>query len=1676
MTPSPAESKTISKAEMEPRRYQLELLDYVMHRNAIIYLPTGAGKTYVAIMALKRFSHQMQETIENGGKRAIFMCNTVELARQQAIELKRCTNLAIGFYVGERDVDSWSRKKWDEEIRVNQILVGTAQIFLDIVSQNYIKITDLSVVVIDECHHATKSHPMHEFMRHFRDIADKSKLPRVIGLTGVLLKGNKLAKIREELENLEATFRGNIVTVSSIEEYRNVMVYSTKPTEKLVTYSSQGHNFKLHDTIKSIIAECFVAVDAWDLGVIPAKQTKNLGTLREPNKKNFLKNLLNDFLYQTNEFGLYASAIAIMSPIIEFEVKKRQAETIALRNLYRYTISVCEKIRHMLIMELKEEDSDPDSACHTTDIILNFATPKMRTLLGLLSDLFENKDPTGIRCLIFVERRYTAKCVYYVLKKYIEQKPGLAETLRPQFMVGRNSIMPSIESILDQKWNKSVIEGFRTGECNLLVCSNVLEEGIDIQACNYVFAYDPLKTFNSYVQTKGRARSNESLYAIFAPDINKAKIITQIQNYKAAHQMIQEFLIGRILDRDDPKEEAIAEQFVDLIPPFLLPSGACLLASGALALLHRYCQLLPTDAFGAAMPWFTKKTTESGIFVELRMPLQSSVKDTITSDIYPTSKQAKISAAFKVCKLLYEQGELNDRLLPVTKRECVAKVSEDLFEHWKKFNDDVTSKTAGKQQRRLYNRKYPEELQNAIPQLNEVCYAYEIHAIPHFEKDDYTEHIAELLQTNRNYAILSRKRIPPLAEMPLFMNQGKLSVKVAPQPITLTISSQQQLQQLCKFHLMIFRDLLECWKTFFVLDQRNHENSYLIVPINAGKIDWELVQNFQRLLPQRSYSVIERKKKVYKPEDYVGKVINKWYSGRDNQRFVVTKVLTDLTPLSPFDNNQYSSYVDFIDCKYKNEVDYVVQPNQFLLEVRALTSRRNFFINAVGKATKGHKNNCAIRLIPELCHNFMYPGDMWMKALLLPSILHRVHFMLHAENLRLRVNRFLGIVERTSYQPKQLLVDESLSRAVDLDGNAMEQPEEPKKLLPALPTRSTKVEYEVMNLTDTVAWKEYMEPEDFSRKPDSIFPVELDYYYKFISGLAMELDALKLSEDEWSPSQSQLNMPKISPLAFENNVARMSLCDAPLADKRRLHILELTLSGQTMQTAEQADFLAAITTAGANDVFDMERFEFLGDSFLKFSISLYLVHKYPKWHEGFLTEIKGKLVSNKNLIYCMLDTDIPERICGYLFKPPHEWLPPLISLPRNILELIESNDNIMKCLTPSDLYAIELDDDEIANGCCSTDNLSKLVACSTQTHKMIEGPAAEEARLDNELNLFIYKETLRDKVVADTMEAILGVCVKNYGIYNTFRMLEFFGICKPEPGQSFMRLMDLKLGSPLLHANISAREVDSFLINYPKLEENLGYKFRDRAYLLQALTHPSYPTNRITGCYQELEFIGDAILDFLVSCFIFERYRHKTPGMLTDLRSALVNNITLGCVCVRHRFHLFLLAENSVLAESIKNFAIYQEKQNYYVTDQVHILMEENVMNEDEVKGATYNLSANVDVPKALGDILEALIAAVYLDSRDLRTTWNVIYGLLEQEFNQFSRDVPIDAVRQLNDHKHANPKYSDPIVDNETYMVKCQFTCLDKSVEVNGFGLNGKQAKKAAAKHALQILAKYSS
>merc|ERR1719481_1163628 len=68
-------------------------------------------------------------------------------------------------------------------------------------------------------------------------------------------------------------------------------------------------------------------------------------------------------------------------------------------------------------------------------------------------------------------------------------------------------------------------------------------------------------------------------------------------------------------------------------------------------------------------------------------------------------------------------------------------------------------------------------------------------------------------------------------------------------------------------------------------------------------------------------------------------------------------------------------------------------------------------------------------------------------------------------------------------------------------------------------------------------------------------------------------------------------------------------------------------------------------------------------------------------------------------------------------------------------------------------------------------------------------------------------------------------------------------------------------------------ETDSFntmlnKLGVKEIEQIIGYTFREKSFLLEAFTHPSYEENRLTGSYEKLEFLGDAVLDYLVTCYI----------------------------------------------------------------------------------------------------------------------------------------------------------------------------------------------------------------
>lgn len=112
--------------------------------------------------------------------------------------------------------------------------------------------------------------------------------------------------------------------------------------------------------------------------------------------------------------------------------------------------------------------------------------------------------------------------------------------------------------------------------------------------------------------------------------------------------------------------------------------------------------------------------------------------------------------------------------------------------------------------------------------------------------------------------------------------------------------------------------------------------------------------------------------------------------------------------------------------------------------------------------------------------------------------------------------------------------------------------------------------------------------------------------------------------------------------------------------------------------------------------------------------------------------------------------------------------------------------------------------------------------------------------------------------------------------------------------------------SPLIRCIPDTDETLEILLDgFDKFEEELNYKFKDRSYLLQAMTHASYTPNRLTDCYQRLEFLGDAVLDYLITRHLYDDVRLHSPGALTDLRSALVNNTIFASLAVRHGFHKY---------------------------------------------------------------------------------------------------------------------------------------------------------------------------
>jgi ribonuclease-3 len=105
--------------------------------------------------------------------------------------------------------------------------------------------------------------------------------------------------------------------------------------------------------------------------------------------------------------------------------------------------------------------------------------------------------------------------------------------------------------------------------------------------------------------------------------------------------------------------------------------------------------------------------------------------------------------------------------------------------------------------------------------------------------------------------------------------------------------------------------------------------------------------------------------------------------------------------------------------------------------------------------------------------------------------------------------------------------------------------------------------------------------------------------------------------------------------------------------------------------------------------------------------------------------------------------------------------------------------------------------------------------------------------------------------------------------------------------------------------------------DYRPLEDRLGHAFRDRSFLLQALTHRSFLNENADHPYphnERLEFLGDAVLELVVTEYLFRNYAND-EGDLTNWRAALVNAITLAGIARYLQFEEFLLMSKGELRD-----------------------------------------------------------------------------------------------------------------------------------------------------------------
>lgn len=223
-------------------------------------------------------------------------------------------------------------------------------------------------------------------------------------------------------------------------------------------------------------------------------------------------------------------------------------------------------------------------------------------------------------------------------------------------------------------------------------------------------------------------------------------------------------------------------------------------------------------------------------------------------------------------------------------------------------------------------------------------------------------------------------------------------------------------------------------------------------------------------------------------------------------------------------------------------------------------------------------------------------------------------------------------------------------------------------------------------------------------------------------------------------------------------------------------------------------------------------------------------------------------------------------------------------------------------------------------------------------------------------------------------------------------------------------------------------------MNIEQAELEIGYTFKNKNLLKNAFTHTSYAYEKNLNSNEKLEFLGDSILEFISSKFLYNNYDNLHEGEMTKVRATVVCEKSLYKIAKNHNFGEFLLLGKSEVVNGGKNR------------------------------------------PAILADSVEAVIAAMYLDG-GLEVAEKFIIENLKDEIKLATvhvGDKDYKTVLQEKLQEHGDVKISYEIISesgpdhDKSFEAQVLF---NGKILANGKGKSKKSAEMQAAKKALENL-----